>query len=88
MWWRRRAGKAGFRLGRALKPRLPGKHCVEEFDIDVDVIVVVVVVFVDVVDIETISFFNGDGWGDVASEVLLILLISVLMLMLIFRLYY
>ena len=54
MWWRRRTREAGFRLGRALKPRLPGKKCLKEFVIDVDVIVVVVV---DIdVDVETISF--------------------------------
>ena len=52
MWWRRRAGEAGFRLGRALKTRLPGKQCVNEF--------IVVIVVVVVVDVETISFSNGD----------------------------
>ena len=56
MWWRRRAREAGFRLGRTLKPRLPGKQCVKQFVIDIDVIVVV-----DVVDVETIPFANGDG---------------------------
>ena len=55
MWWRWRAREAGFRLGRALKTRLPGKQCVNEFVIDVVVIVVVIVV-----DVETISFSNGD----------------------------
>ena len=70
MWWRRRSGEAGFRLGRALKTRLPGKQCVNEFVIDVVVIVVViVVVVVVVVDVETISFSNGDGWRDVIDLV-------------------
>ena len=63
MWWRWRAREAGFRLGRALKTRLPGKQCVNEFVIDVDVIIVVVV------DVETNSFSNGDGWRDVIDLV-------------------
>ena len=63
--------RSWFQIGEGFQAQIAWKKIV--IVIDVDVIVVIVVV----VDVETISFSNGVGWGDVASEMLLILLILI-----------
>ena len=64
--------RSWFQIGEGFEAQIAWKTMCQWICYWCDVIVVVAV------DVETFSFSNGDGWEDVTSEMLLILLISML----------